>query len=80
MANTEYQLAIKIAGMVEKSLTDSCNLTKKQLRSVAKEALDASKASVSYTDAMSNAGDGIDSLWNGATKVVKTTAAAVVAA
>lgn len=80
MANTEYQLAIKIAGMVEKSLTESCNLTKKQLRGIAKEAADASKSSTGFTDAMSNAGNGIDSLWNGATKAVKTTAAALAAA
>lgn len=80
MANKEYQLAIKIAGMVEKSLTESCNLTKKQLRGIAKEAADASKSSASFTDAMSNAGTGIDSLWGGATKAVKTTAAALAAA
>ncbi|MDR0924297.1 MAG: phage tail tape measure protein, partial [Hungatella sp.] len=80
MANKEYELAIKIAGMIDQSLNESCNLTKKQLRAVAKEAAAASKESVSFADAMGNAGSGIDGLWNGATKAVKTTAEALLAA
>lgn len=80
MANKEYELAIKIAGMVEQSLNEACNLTKKQLRAVAKEAAASSKESVSFGDAMNRAGSGIDSLWGGATQAVKTTAEALLAA
>lgn len=80
MANKEYELAIKIAGMIDQSLGEACNLTKKQLRSVAKEAASAKKESTSFTSAMGAAGSGIDSAWNGATKVVKTTAEVLLAA
>lgn len=80
MANKEYELAIKIAGMIDQSLGDACNLTKKQLRSVAKEAASATKENTSFTAAMSNSGSGIDSMWNGATKAVKTTAEVLLAA
>lgn len=80
MANKEFELAIKIAGMVEQSLNEACNLTKKQLRSIAKEAAASSKESVSFGDAMDKAGNGIDGLWGGATKAVKTTAEALLAA
>lgn len=80
MANSDYKLAIKIAGMVERSLTDSCNLTKKQLRGIAKEAANANKSNVSFGDAMDKAGGGIDSLWSGATKAIKTTAEALLIA
>lgn len=65
--------------MIDSSLEASCNLTKKQLRSVAKEAASASKDSVSFSSAMNNAGSGIDSMWNGATKAVKTTAEVLLA-
>lgn len=80
MANKEYELAIKIAGMIDKSLGDACNLTKKQLHSVAKEAASANKESVSFSSAMGAAGGGIDGMWNGATKVVRTTAEVLLAA
>lgn len=80
MANKEYELAIKIAGMIDSSLDASCNLTKKQLRSVAKEAAAANKEGVNFSSAMNNAGSGIDGMWNGATKAVKTTAEVLLAA
>lgn len=80
MANKEYELAIRIAGMIDSSLESSCNLTKKQLRSVAKEAASANKDGVSFLSAMNNAGSGIDSMWNGATTAVKTTAEVLLAA
>ena len=36
--NKEYELAIKIAGEVEKSFYESTKLTKKELRDIAKQA------------------------------------------
>lgn len=66
--------------MIDSSLDSACNLTRKQLRSVAKEAAAVSKDGVSFTSAMNNAGSGIDSMWNGATKAVKTTAEVLLAA
>ncbi|MFW6680674.1 phage tail tape measure protein [Lacrimispora sp. AGF001] len=80
MANKEYELAIRIAGMIDQSLGDACNLTKKQLRSVAKEAASATKENTSFSTAMKNSGSGIDSMWNGATNAVKTTAEVLLAA
>lgn len=78
--NKQYKLAIEIAGMIDRSLGEACNLTKKQLKAVAKEAAATSKESVSFSDAMGQAGSGIDGLWNGATAAVKTTAEALLAA
>jgi hypothetical protein len=78
--NKQYKLAIEIAGMIDRSLGEACNLTKKQLKEVAKEAAATSNESVSFTDAMGKAGSGIDGLWNGATAAVKTTAEALLAA
>lgn len=80
MANKEYELAIKIAGMIDQSLGDACNLSKKQLRSVAKEAAAANKQNVGFVSSMGAAGNGIDGMWNGATKAVKTTAEVLLAA
>lgn len=79
-SRTEYQLAVKIAGMIDSSLSTSCNLTKKQLKEIAKAAADASGKTVSFSEAMEAAGPGIDTAWNGLTKVVKTGAAALTAA
>lgn len=76
----EYELAIKIAGMVDASLGQSCNLTKKQINSIAREAAKASNTTVGFTDAMTKAGPGIDAAWGGAKKAVMTTAAAMAAA
>lgn len=76
----EYELAIKIAGMVDASLGQSCNLTKKQINSIAREAAKASNTTVGFADAMTKAGPGIDAVWGGAKKAVMTTAAAMAAA
>ncbi len=76
----EYELAIKIAGMVDASLGQSCNLTKKQINSIAREASRASNTTVGFADAMTKAGPGIDAAWGGAKKAVMTTAAAMAAA
>lgn len=76
----EYELAIKIAGMVDASLGQSCNLTKKQINSIAREAARASNTTVGFADAMTKAGPGIDAAWGGAKKAVMTTAAAMAAA
>ncbi|MFR1128523.1 MAG: phage tail tape measure protein, partial [Enterocloster bolteae] len=76
----EYELAIKIAGMVDASLGQSCNLTKKQINSIAREAARASNTTVGFADAMTKAGPGIDAAWDGAKKAVMTTAAAMAAA
>ena len=76
----EYELAIKIAGMVDASLGQSCNLTKKQINSIAREAAKASNTTVGFADAMTKAGPGIDAAWGGAKKAVMTPAAAMAAA
>ena len=76
----EYELAIKIAGMVDASLGQSCNLTKKQINSIAREAAKASNTTVGFADAMTKAGPGIDVAWGGAKKAVMTTAAAMAVA
>ena len=39
----QYELAVKIAGMIDSSLTSSCSLTKKQLKEIAKAAADAGR-------------------------------------
>ncbi|MDD3251762.1 MAG: phage tail tape measure protein [Lachnospiraceae bacterium] len=81
MANSkDYQLAIKIAGMVDASLGNSCSLTKKQLKEIAKEAANANTKQVSFADAMTKAGPGIDAAWGGLTSTIKATAAAATAA
>lgn len=76
----EYELAVKIAGMVDASLQSSCALTKKQLKAIAKEAAAANKESVSAADAMKKATPGIDAAWDGLTGTIKAAAAATVAA
>lgn len=76
----EYELALKIVGLMDSSLNTTCNLTKRQIRALAKEAADASRDQVSFTDAMKNAGPGIDAAWAGVKKTVMTTAEAMLAA
>lgn len=73
----EYELAIKIAGLVDKSLDSSCNLTKKQLRSIAREAANADAGKMGFTESWAGAGKGIDAAWNGAGKAIKTTVEAM---
>lgn len=76
----EYELALKIVGLMDASLNTTCNLTKKQIRSLAKEAAEANRSQVSFATAMGNAGPGIDAAWEGAKKAVMTTAEAMLAA
>lgn len=45
--NKEYELAIKIAGEIEKSFYESTKLTKKELRNIARESLQTAKAAES---------------------------------
>lgn len=80
-SNKEYTLAIKIAGEVEKSLSAATGKTKKELRALAREAALAQlKVDTSFTGTMKTMGKGIDKVWDGSVKAVKTTAAAVTAA
>jgi TP901 family phage tail tape measure protein len=79
-SRTEYQLAIKIAGLIDSSLGSSCNLTKKQLKEIAKAASDASGKTVTFSQAMQNVAPEIDAAWSGLKTVVKTGAAALTAA
>lgn len=81
MANSkEYKLAIQIAGMMDASFGNTCNLTKKQLREIAKEAAAAHGSQASFVQAMEQAGPGIDAAWNGAKTAVMATAKAMTAA
>lgn len=79
-SRTEYQLAIKIAGMIDGSLSSSCNLTKKQLKDIAKAAADASSQTTSFGGALDGMSQGVDAMWGGLTKVVKTGTVALAAA
>lgn len=76
----QYELAVKIAGMIDSSLTSSCSLTKKQLKDIAKAAADANRKSVSFQDAMAKAGPGIDAAWGGLKKTALATVGAMAAA
>lgn len=76
----QYELAVKIAGMIDSSLTSSCSLTKKQLKEIAKAAADANRSSVSFQDAMAKAGPGIDAAWGGLKKTAMATVGAMAAA
>lgn len=76
----QYELALKITGMVEQSLGNSAALTKRQIKSIAKEAAKANKSTVSFQEAMQKAGPGIDSAWGGLKTVAGAAAKAVGAA
>lgn len=58
--NKEYELAIKIAGEVEKSFYESTKLTKKELRNIAKQAaMTATAAEASYSSIGSRISKGL---------------------
>lgn len=58
--NKEYELAIKIAGEIEKSFYESTKLTKKELRDIAKQAaMTANAAEASYGSIGSRIGKGL---------------------
>lgn len=68
MGESKYQLALQIVGMVDQSLGKSVQMTKKQMKDLAKAAAEASKETVSVQEAFNNAGPGIDKMWGGLTK------------
>jgi len=68
MGESKYQLALQIVGMVDQSLGRSVQMTKKQMKDLAKAAAEASKETVSVQEAFSNAGPGIDKMWGGLKK------------
>ena len=69
----EYELAVKIAGMVDASLKSSVALTKKQLKSIAKDAAAANAETMTTEAALEKAAPAIDGAWKG----LKTTVATV---
>lgn len=80
MANRkEYELAIRIMGIMDSSFGQTCNLTKKQIREVAKAAVAAGQGTVSFGQALTQAGPGIDKAWNGLVKTAKVGLAATTA-
>ena len=76
----EYELALKIIGKLDPSFQTASNLTKRQLRALAKEAAEAGREQVGFFDAMGQAGPGIDAAWGGVKKTVMATAEAMLAA
>lgn len=74
MADSKYQLALQIVGMVDASLGKSVQMTKKQMRDLAKAAAQASGQAVSVNEAFSKASPGIDAMWGGMTKAAGTAA------
>ena len=80
MADSKYKLALQIVGMVDASLGKSVQLTKKQMRDLAKAAADASNKTVSVSEAFQKASPGIDAMWGGLTKAAGTAMQAMEAA
>ena len=80
MADSKYKLALQIVGMVDASLGKSVQLTKKQMRDLAKAAADASNKTVSVSEAFQKASPGIDTMWGGLTKAAGTAMQAMEAA
>ncbi|MDO5391034.1 MAG: phage tail tape measure protein [Eubacteriales bacterium] len=80
MGRREYELAVKITGMIDKSLKESTESTKKELRSLEKEAKKTDKSGTGVLKSFEKAGTGIDKLWGGALKTVKAVSAAGIVA
>lgn len=78
----EYELAVRIAGILDSSLDKSVLHTKRQLRSIANEAVKASAMSqpVSLAESIKNMDPVINGAWKGLTKVAKVGVAAMAAA
>ncbi len=84
----EYELALKIVGLMDQSVGTTANLTKKQIRSIAKEAANAGRIQTDFVasmvqssaDAITEMGPGIDAAWGGLKKTVAATAEAMMAA
>ena len=79
---TEYELAIKIAGEIEKSFYNSTKLTKKELNSIARSAVAASNGvKSSFTNGFDDATAGVRSMGKVASKTFDAmTKAATIAA
>jgi len=77
---SEYELALKITGMVEQSLGAACTLTKKQIKELSKEAVKANTQSNAALKGLKDAGPGIDAAWGGLKKTVQVATKAMVAA
>lgn len=79
MANKDMRLAIRIAGEIDKSLGDSLNMTKKEIRALAIEAARAGK-DPTLSGAIDQMSGGIESLTNRAIQFTKVIAGAAVGA
>lgn len=75
----EYELAVKIAGMVDASLKSSVALTKKQLKSIAKDAAAANAETMTTEAALKKAAPEIDGAWKGLQTTVATVTKVVAA-
>lgn len=84
----EYELALKIVGLMDQSVGTTVNLTKRQIKSIAKEAANAGRIQTDFVkamvqssaDAITEMGPGIDAAWGGLKKTVMVTAEAMMAA
>jgi len=78
---SEYELAVKIAGKIDSSLTNATGLTKRELRSIAMEAANSSTSFASqFTSAYDKITPGITNFENVAKKAMKGVAVAATAA
>lgn len=77
---TEYELAVKIIGLMDNSFGQSMNLTKTQIKKLAKTAAASVGDTVTFQQSMEKAGPAIDKAWNGVTRAAKVGAAAIAAA
>lgn len=79
MASSEYQMAIKIAGEIEKSFYNSTKLTKKELQGIAKTAAQTSGAvPKTFSQGLKDAEPAFTGLENAAKKSFKAITAAAV--
>jgi TP901 family phage tail tape measure protein len=75
--NKEYEMAIKIAGEVEKSFLNSTKLTKKELRNIAKQAaLSSNEIKHSFSSGMKEVAPIFDGIERSGKKAFKTIASA----
>lgn len=79
MANKEIQLAIQIAGRIDKSLGNSIDVTKKELRSLAIDVARSQKE-MTLSSAVDSMSDGIEGITNRALGLTKVVAGAAVGA
>ena len=79
MANKEIQLAIQIAGRIDKSLGNSIDVTKKELRSLAIDVARSQKE-MTLSSAVDSMSDGIEGITNRALGLTKAVAGAAVGA